>query len=937
MMRVPIPIRLLLINLCLVLSACLPKQTTVQLKVEAKDDHNNPIPNANILLNGDHIGTTDEGGRFNSTLQLKQNSIATIEVKKLEASSYYSPYFESFKTNDSTEKEMTISALLFSVPKASIKKWPESQQTVQEAKPETNSQTELPAVTQNTTPRLVTANTPIVAYPITDITPPTEKISPSLNLTPTEKPVTITIHTFSGNETVKNVKIYWGDEKNSRLIELCETNQRGRCIISLPTKPNGPITIVAERSGFQTLTITSHINAGNNLRLNLTQGTSLDIFAIEKYRNRTRGLGGVEVSIKGSPQGVTDKFGHFSYHFKGQRGETFPVDLKASDYLPEEQSADFTVGERLTMVKYFTPTRIPPFKVAVLDLGSKSASNIHQLVVRVRETLKEIPSVKEIKTQQLNPMLDKQKLSQQSLLNGWDKTELSESLDAILLVASGSESNFDECILLNNKGRVIQAAIIDGKPSNKEDVSSLLTDALDQIFTATATEGSIIDEENGVYQVNLGHKNSLVKMGTLLKVSSSLPSNDKNGSSAVPSSLKIVDVKPTYSKAKLVTEPNKSTIEIGDRVTVNTILSLEKEKSSKPIKFRISTLIKDKESPVVDANVYINKMWVGTSNEEGGLDALLNSTQESSIVITKPGYATFQNTLASPFENEIKFNLIPGKINLAIDSLPTGVPLEVNGQALGNTPFDGQIANIGGPVNIKLTPASEFQSSEISVSPLFGIIDLSTKSAIVLPSDPLARFKKAIAAHDIDSALQEANALPTNSNAFATTHQIIGHYLLTVANDPTGAAENYQLSLQSTAKEKEAPLAFASYHINLGIAYFMAGEKFLTDNDQKSALAYFNKAEDTISQALKTLQNATTQENLLVPKHAKFYQAMAVYRKGNIENSPTIIHQAGESFSEILQNPSLGSAADAYFKQTAQALLPLTKLSLNGISDPKTF
>lgn len=935
-MRVPLPIRTLLLSLLIAATGCFPKVTKLQLKIEAKDDNGIPISGANVLLNGEQVGSTDSDGRFAAAYELKQNSVATIEVKKMEASSYYSPYFESFKIANSDVKEIAVSALLYSVPKSSIKKMIAPEKPLPDATPlgiSAHPNSEEPQNT-NVPPNAVT--TPIMAYPIQDVAVP-KKINSTFTQANPDKPVTVTIHTFSGNDPVKNVKIYWGDEKNAKLIELCETNQRGRCLISLPTKPSTPITILAERSGFQTLTITSHINAGNDLRLNLTRGYSLDIFAIEKYRNKTRGLPGVEVAVKGSTQGLTDKFGHFSYHFKGQKGETFPVDFKTSEYLPEEQSSDFTVGEHLTMVKYFTPTRIPPYKIAILNLEAKSDSNANKLVELVRETMKDLPSVKEIKSPQLNQLLDKYKLTQKMLLNGWEKTDLFETLDAVLLVQPGIETNLDELVLLNNQAKVIQAALADGTPLNIDESFTPLKEALIQIFTPVATEGSIIDEENRVYQINLGYKNSLIKMGTILRVSPLLSSTFKNMPPPPPTYLKITDIKPAYSKAKLVSEPSQSQIEIGDRVIAEITNPLEKRTLSENIRLNVTAIFNEKEIPVTGANIYVNRRWIGISNSDGAIEIPINTSQETSLVVSKRGYTTIQNTLAAPIPNDLKLNMIPSKINLVLQSIPAGVPVAVNGQVLGNTPYIGSIPNQGDSFDIKLMPTSEYQSAEVSITPTFGTINLSEKSAIILESDPLDHLKKALAAQDIALALQESKLISTDSKFFAIAHQLLGSHFLTIANDPISAVEHYQLSLQATTKENDPTHLTPGHLINLGIAYFMAGEKFFFASDKETSLAHFKKANETILQALKDLQSSNPQENSPTLRHGRFYLATTAYRIGQIENSAERLHEAGEAFTVILQNQNNGSTAETYFKHTAQTLLPLTKLSLNGSSDPKTL
>lgn len=950
---------------------CSKKTTTLQLRVDAVSESNEPVAEAKILLNDQSIGQTNEAGRFEGRVHLPQETMVTLEVRKQSPAKYYSSHFHSFKTTNEPEKSIAVAATLYSVPKSQRHSFgsvastspPTSEKTLTS---ERTDDVQTPEPDPKATNAVATDSTPAPNDPshnrptdeagiINDREPDiVPKLLPfSTTASPPVKPIRkggdpghmISISTLTNRQPLRGVKIYWGDEKNARLVELCESNQRGRCFVASPVKPTAPLTLVAEKDGYRTVTITSRLNSQKSLQLNLDKGRTIDVFAVEKVRHHSRGLAGIEIWAKGQKQGLTDRFGHFSYHVKGPSAEPISLDLRANDHLPEEFTTQVNPDQTEPVVRNFSPAEIPPIRLALLHHARLTSGEDTQGVAGgevtktsmpsfLRSTARDIvglPNVRMVAPSQVSLAMERSGLTRMDVLaHGWKNSELDPLVDGMLVATTDPQQKSLEFNIMGSDGRAIGNGRAPYDQSTSSSAEGALKSALAQATMISLTEGCITGEDSGIYQINLGSENSLIKKDLLLQVIPLNPPDSANTHQGSPV-LKVVEVKDQYAFAKITTPGKDPSITLGDRVAlVKPALRLPNAKST-GIKVQVYDTLMGSPRPIEGAHVYFGNQWVGDTPQDGTFYLTAEEAARPDLLITLSGYQSARSLPLRTESGDFKLELKPGFISVKVNTKPTGLRVILNNQEQnsGNSPVQTTLLNSGQTVTLAVEPPEGFSPLVRSLTPVRGIIDLTQESTLVLEQDPLVTLKKKLVNGPEDELFKAVESIPSTSPHYAAARHLLGAYYMNQRQDPVEAAAQFgRIHHSKATADGTIPSPYPSSRINEAMAIVMVGDNLRISGERQTALAHYQTADKILAAFDGANPSGLTPRQQM---YAAFYRAIAQWRmdqiepaKGSGDTGINLIRtmQRVQAFREVDDENTL------YFVETIDSLMTQVRFSM---------
>jgi len=959
---------------------CSKKTTTIQLRVDAVSESNEPVADAKILLNDQSIGQTNEAGNFQGSIHLPQETMVTIEVRKQSPAKYYSSHFHSFKTTNEPEKSLAVAATLYSVPKSQRHSFGSAASVsslvagktlasagadaIQTPEPDPQAANDVAADPAPAPNDSFLHNRPTDEAGTVNGREPEiiAKLLPfSTTMSQPGKPAKkggdpgrmISIHTLTNRQPLRGVKIYWGDEKSARLVELCESNQRGRCFVASPVKPAAPLTLVAEKDGYRTVTITSRLNNQKSLQLNLDKGRTIDVFAVEKVRHHSRGLAGIEVWVKGQKQGLTDRFGHYSYHVKSPATEAISLDLRANDHLPEEFTTQVSPGQTEPVVRNFSPAEIPPIRLALLhharltsgeDPQGAASSEVTKTSMPsfLRATARDIaglPNVRMVAPSQVSLAMEKSGLTRMDVLaHGWKDSELDRLVDGMLVATTDPQLKSLEFNIIGADGRGIGNGRAPYDQGTSPSAEGPLKSALAQATLISLTEGCITGEDNGIYQINLGSENSLIKRDLLLQV---IPLNppDPANTHPGPPVLNVVEVKDQYAFAKIITPGKGPSITLGDRVApVKPALRLPNTKTT-GIKVQVYDTLMGSPRPVEGARVYLGNQWVGDTPQDGTFYLTPEEAARPDLLITLGGYQPVRSLPLRSESGDFKLELKPGFISVKVNTKPTGLRVILNNQEQnsGDSPVQTTLLSSGQPVTLAVEQPEGFSPLARSLAPVRGIIDLTQESTLILEQDPLVSLKKQLVDGPEDELFKAVESIPATSPHYAAVRHLLGAYYLNQRQDPVEAAGQFgRIHTKSTA-DGTIPSPYPSSRINEAMAIVMVGDNLRTSGETQTALAHYQTADRILAAFDNENPSGLTPRQQM---YAAFYRAIAQWRvaqieptKGNGDASINLMRtmQRVQTFRDV------DDANTRYFVETIDSLMTLVRFSMQQDRSKQTL
>jgi hypothetical protein len=557
-----------LLSALLFLSSCnLESEYTVNVKV--KNNQGEPLDGAEVRIEKNKLGVTDQNGNLEATISLAPESETRVEVTKDSAQFYYAPYFKRFtvpklaELEDGKKLPIEFEAILYSVPKPKVvaenkdQKKETKEETAIDSKDDavqitnTEDQTSDPKTLSNEAEvakksekgntqeigqqgevdnqdksagelelakELDVLNSKSVAPVIAGVGAEADKGKSAYpkKVQESNGDFVFTVQSFYKKRGLAGVTIYKGESAKGELREVCETNSRGRCSVRFQVAPTSRVTFVAKKKGYKTVSKDIRVKDNGVLRFDLAKGNSIDFFATTRRYNYIRGLEGTEVYVDGKKVGKTDKFGRFSYFHTGEKEDLIDVMLKAKNYLPEVYQTDFVIQGPMTVVKYYTPMDPPEARLGVLPIkivgtNADKASEEFKGLIRpvVTKKISNIDSFKRVGISSIQKGFEESELTiSYALKHGWNDTDLKSTVDALVvpvLTANGSKVKL-EISLIDSMGRVLAAARETLSGENRRKmVADAVNTIVEKIGRLFPFEGTLIEAKER-YAINIGSK-----------------------------------------------------------------------------------------------------------------------------------------------------------------------------------------------------------------------------------------------------------------------------------------------------------------------------------------------------------------------------------------------------------------------------------------------
>lgn len=863
------------------LSHCTPEETEVRISVTATDNDGNPVPKADIYLDHEKVGTTDVRGNFSKNIELGKKSKINVELKKDSDTHYFAPYIGQIETNDESNQAAKISAVLYSVPKPSFSDAAALAEEDAKANQEPvavaseTPPTELPAETKTQTQAKELADNSLIkaeSQPTTELPEEVKtKIPPH------------SIYVTHGKNPLEGVGIYLGDESKAQLKKLCVTNKRGRCSFPAPENiDQAGIAIFAKKRGYVSKTTAIPFSPDGKTHLAMVRGESIEIFAVANTFSYIRGIKDVEVSIQGEPVGKTDRFGHFSYAFTGQKGDMVEVALERPGFLPEHYATDFIVAGPMTLVRHFSPKQAPVPRIAILPpriAGSAtseelSAANNDALFAEIKKSAKQNlfskGAFEEVPLVQIETAAKKAKTTLPQLIkNGWQKTGVKAVADAVIVptVILGNQKSL-ELSLVNDAGKVLAATKT--AFSSNAPVAKLFVDLSQNIMRGFPFEGAIAQKNGDKVEINLGSSPYGLKEGDELEVYGNQA--DKKGqkkSHTRIGRIKLDKVNENSSKASIVEQEPRALIAEGDSVILK---ERNQAPTTKKIQFRVSTKGDGEEAPISQANIYLDDAWLGATDENGEL-RIPNKERSSGVLrVIRYGYRDFTREWDPRELEKVSLHLEREMTLVRVDSLPQGASVRVDGKVLGKTPLNMPTAIAGGFVKLEITPEAGYKPFQKVIEFSEGALELTGPNAVKLEKDLRTPALKLLDQGKKELAIRELLAIPKEHSDYLLARHEAGEIFLTSFKKPEEASRMFAEVIADAAVKSYQDKRFIGSFINKAVA-----DLSVVDNisDPKESAKLLLDVINSLNATEPHLRFIAADQITQATSHLAYYRALA--------------------------------------------------------------
>ncbi|MGE0171733.1 MAG: PEGA domain-containing protein [Oligoflexales bacterium] len=891
---------------------CQKPTTKVNVEITAKDNQGSLLDKASVYFNSTEQGQTTSRGSLKMNFDLLQNEEVTVSVKKESTTHYFAPYYTKFVVINPDKQDVKINAVLYSVPKPSVEETVVEATEITDQAKKTENEAAATEKKVNDAPEISIVQE---SAPAKD-----QQAAKLITTTPSEpSAILFTFHTYAGATPVAKVGIYQTGETDSKLI--CTTNVRGRCSGKLGSNLK-ETTFVAKKNGFYSQPKTAIPAHLGQMRFQLLKGQTLDISAVSRVFESTRGLKNVSVSINGKLEGVTNDQGKFTYFNTTPENDLIEVSLQASDYLPQTYTTDFVASDSMSLVKYFSPPVAPKPKITLLD--TRIAGQYEESVIDydgfnktlgdlASKSLRELSAFDYQSSKKFYQILTKEGGKTETILSkGWLKSSLKGYVDAVVLpTVSVGKNPVLELSVVNSNGLVIAAATEKiGNMSTPENLGKAIAQLSDKLANIYPFEGSIVKEDKEKYIINLGSKHDvrITKGDQLTLYGTQTDKLGKNQSYERIGSLKVESVGKSETVTSLTSLNPRSKVAVGDVVVLDRKPTIRKnDKNMAQIK--VLGMFSDNSSPIVNASVYSGDRWLGSTDQEG---IVLTDPKQikagSELKVIKQGYRNYSEKVASLGSLET-IKLVRETAFLQIDSAPTGATVRIEGKIVGNTPLNTPIPVPSGFVKLELTDKKGYKPFSQVLELDEGTISLTEKRSIQLEKDYLSGLSDLIAKKAYAQAAKILVKVPENHSDYLQAQHELGNLYLDYLNAPAKAAEAFHNVTKSEEVKNFIDKRFVGSHVNEGIALFKTAQS-LEAKDKELAAKHYQKAVEVLDNVIPHLRFVPKEQYLTAVHQTMYHKALGLQKIWELTQDPVHLQLALKSWQGYLESHK-GDKADA--------------------------
>ena len=940
--------------LLLIAMGCKAPTIDLTVSLTARTNQGEPVADGAVSLAGRWLGTTDSRGRLVATAPVEPGTKVRIEVAKDSDLYYFAPFHQDLvieplppgpmvfglrlpwhTAEEPPARHAEVEAVLYFVPKptgeevaaptgespllaqqkapAPDPSAPPLEGPARPAVPDDEVEDQGGAPAQRDQERGATpggdGEAPLVPEPgpsqvRAEPSPPLPSLSPPVAPVPTDTLVTLYITGAGGPLADADVRL--GTELARDLRSGCRSNQRGRCVIHLPGRTDGLLTVLIHRAGFVTKTATLPPGGKDSARIDLEPGPSLDVFAKVSSYGRSQGLKGVDVYVGGKRLGVTDRFGHFSYGLHAKPDDLIRIKLKASGYGPESFDTDFVAGSGgLSLTKVFTPLSPRPVKMAVLDPlpagpvaegllsrlsgsggdrdGEAGSLGLDQTIRRaLRATLFAKPPFQEYSVALLERAARHEGGSALAV-KAPQQGELAATADADILLRPtiiGGSPTMLELVAQAVDGRVLTAVMMpvlaDGPVWDARGMERTIKELAERLRRTFPREGAVVASDGAVVKVNLGrrHQTDMVPGDRLTVIGTQVGPDGQSQEPAAIGQVVVTRVDDSSSSARLERREERALVAAGDLV----VLRRGTAAASAPrrlVKVRQAT---DGgtggDAPVEGATLYLNGTFLGATDQAGEAEVLAD---QGELSVVSPGHEVKVAKLTAPADAPVVLGLRRAYAFLRVDSNPIGAEVLLDGKSLGKTPLATTVTATKAMAKLSLQPPMGLKPVELVVALDQSAVSLTGPAKVTFERDDLGRGRSLVRAGKPEDAVRVLEAVPRDHSDFFAAQKAAGDILLTILGEPARAAAAFARVTADGAGRGAPDRDLVQARIDEGVALTLTGERLAQSGKTgaEDAVAHWLKAIDVLSAARNALPREAWLEQEAALARLDFHLALA--------------------------------------------------------------
>ena len=291
----------------LFLAGCQAENANVNVEITAKTPDNAPVPGASVTLDGEQIGQTNAFGTFSSQLSVSSKVRHKITISKEGSSHYYAPHFETFKFAGGEDRHLKIQPILYVVPKPRAKV-SDLKDAQHDASLQPKKSDDIQIARSNTSFHLTSqdgSRVPLILLSAGDVVQ-TNQANQASNVQNLKQSI-FTAHIYAGRGPLGSADVTFFSTDGTE--HSCSTNDRGRCVITLPNSQHTAGSLLVRHEGFKSLLKEVIPTDNGNVRLSMEPGLNITIKSVEASPWHSKALPGAEIRLRGATVGVTNSQG----------------------------------------------------------------------------------------------------------------------------------------------------------------------------------------------------------------------------------------------------------------------------------------------------------------------------------------------------------------------------------------------------------------------------------------------------------------------------------------------------------------------------------------------------------------------------------------------------------------------------------------------------
>jgi hypothetical protein len=973
-------------------AASCQREVTTPIRVEVRTNQGDPVHEAQVKIGSRVLGVTDAKGFLDVKPSLPEGSQLSIEVSKSSDSYYFAPHVETLDLQKTKSRPVVVKAVLYFVPKpkpveaasteAQPSASPDAKQTGTASTP-----ANLPASPEpeaaNASVTAVAGVTDAVAGVAPEGAAKTGPESAKNELEPEDKPVKpaaapakvlVTFHVFSGNNGLAGVTIS-GIPADGVDVEgnvgndstLCTTNVRGRCAVKIDAGTS--LTLKAAKPGYMEESQDLRVDSSNKLvRIQLEKGQHLSVSAFARGALWTSPLQGVVVSIDGKPVGSTDKSGRFLYTFKGssssRNGPLMKVEMAPpAGFLPETAESEFAPVAGIHLVRHFAGgmSKVP---VVILEESRLGSSSLDAPGAAALAKASDSAFERNIFPRKVLARATKgQKHPDVRIRRSFSKKDSAIHAELVAVDAKG--------IVMAASKQVIPAEL--AAPGQAANLQKVMDTLVDRLVRSLPFQGVVVDAAKGQVRALLpGQLAAVLRPGDRFDVFSTRydPRARKQTFSNVASA-KVAQPASTAATGEnaadrqggelgLVIEgtPSGKPVARGDIIVLRGALveavveavveqagepvvaapetKVTRPATSKPAGNGASVLVSNKSSddprPVQQANVYVNDVWVGTTNNNGVVylpKQIIGA--KGKISVAKAGWNPVEVDAQAINGRQVEVALEPEASRLRVDSVPSGASVFLDGKLAGKTPLETKLDGAGAFIKMEIAGPEGFKKYSSVLEVEAGTLDLTGQRSVQLEDDVVTGARRLSDGGKAAEAIAALEKVPAGHSDYLVSRHVAGEIALAKLNDPVKAEQFFSVVTAAPEVRDFIDKRFVGSHINQGIALHMIAEKMSRSNP-KAAADNFAKAAVILDRAARYTRFLPKKDFKTSVQNLEYFRALSFHRRWLLVNDPVALENANRGWRDYVGGVTTGDESDKQAKVLADNARVYLKQTEAGMS-----